>query len=141
MKSINHFRDGILGLIDGVLSWIPALLTLAGVLAAFAALWTIWASFTVVSIRNESESELRDVVLSHKPYDGEEQVLWRVSLRPGQSTFRLSTDCCSRLIVRHQANETSCRHPSQTPANFLVVADKGGSVACGGYHRTLLPPY
>jgi hypothetical protein len=139
MKSRSNFKDGILGLCDSVIRCIPALLTLAAVLMVFAGLWWVWTSFTVVSIQNDSAAELRDVVLSHRPYEGEEQVLWRLSLRPKQSIMRLSTECCWRLVVRHQANETSCRYPSFAPATFVVVAHEDGTLACGGYHRTLLP--
>ena len=141
MKLASNLKDGILGLLDGVVRCVPVLLTFAGVLTSFAALWAVWISFTVVSISNESETELRDLVLSHRPYEGEEQFLWRVTLRPKQSTMRLSTDCCWRLVVRHQSTETSCRYPSFAPATFKVAAEKDGPLACGGYHRTLLPPY
>jgi hypothetical protein len=139
MKQIYGFKDGVLGLIGSIAGGVRALLTFAVVIGVFAGLWAAWKSVTLVSISNQSDVPVHDVVLNHKPYEGEEQLLWRVSLHPKQSTFRLSMGCCWRLVVRHESRATSCRYPSFAPATFKVIVDEDLNLTCGGMHRTLLP--
>jgi len=136
---MSDLKDGVLGLLAGATGYLRALFQFVAILAVLGVLWHIWLRTTTFSITNETEIELRDVVLIGRDGNGAEETLWQLNIEPKRSKLRVAMDCCWRLVVRQGKKETSCRYPSEAPAKFIVVNEKNGGLWCGGDHRSLLP--
>lgn len=127
-------RDGLLGVGDALRKYIPHLLTGLGVFAGFIVLMA-WGATTTMRFENESEVDLRAVVIIDRTLEGVEKPLWQLDMRAGQTTYKFATGCCDWLVLRYKVGEQTydrhCRISDwmETP-DFSIVFPKEGPAYC-----------
>ncbi len=133
--TVLNIRDGILGIAANIRNYFAHLLVGAGVVTCLIAALFMLGAITVVKISNESDLDVRSLVIHDRTLDGVETPLWELDIPAKSTTYKVATQCCDWLVMKYVTNaqtfDVYCRHPELIEfPRFAITLPREGGASC-----------